>query len=487
MIDPSTYRQSAEHDALVSQLCELLDALDLDESHALLVFDHEGQLLHARGALPELLGRDPSKLPATFEQLHHAADKRYGAWQLEPEHALTLAELMDRERGQQRVKVRTASRSWTLDCRWRTLRLGEERRALLCIYKAAPRPLRSDLLARWPQIGLLRCAQEHILWADATARSMLPIEPPCPLPLDQILALRLPDELRGHEPDDCPILHALRTDDASEHAALRWLDHDHGARLLYFHTRPAEQDGSHLISVQDVTEVYLSIQRREEFLSIASHELRAPLTPLRGFMQMALNAHRQGEQVLDLLERADSQLYRMTRLVEVLLDLTRVESGRMTRGEQLVSLDDLLQRVLHTWAPPTASRITLELGAEPVSVQGDPLALEQVVINLLDNAFKFSPPDAPVTARLTTRDDLAILQIEDRGPGIDAQVRARIFDRFFQGPQTQRDSGVGLGLYISRQIVEEHGGHIQVSGDNSRGAVIEVCLPLSDSARGTST
>jgi signal transduction histidine kinase len=458
-------------------LWPILDALELDALEAMVVFDLAGQRIEARGALADVLGCEASKLPTTFEAMHGAQGR--SSWSLEVEQPVELAQLWSAPCVRRRAMLRTASRSWAVICRWRPLRMAGEPIALLATYTPAPQPLRSDLLTRWPMTGLLRVdATRTITWLDERAAALLGLAEGTRLPLTERLALRVPEERAGCA-ISCPLEAAF---DAAPTPTLLWVEGAHEARLVQFDPRWAGQEL--LVSVQDVTDTYFHIQRREEFLFIASHELRAPLTPLRGFVQMALDAHRQGEEVVGLLERANGQVRRLARMVDVLLDMSRVESGKMTRGHRPLDLHQLIARTVAAWpTSETAQRLVLRGAAQPVVIDGDELALEQVLVNLIENAVKFSPPHTPIELHVEQIDQIAVLRVQDHGPGMDARMRARVFDRFFQGPSARREAGVGLGLYISRRIVEEHGGTIEVSGDNAQGTVVDVRLPMSESTR----
>jgi signal transduction histidine kinase len=463
-------------------LWPLLETLELDELTCIVVFDPAGRRIHAAGALADVLGCEANKLPLTFHAMH--APREATSWSMQAEVQPDLEALIAQERAQSRLTVRTASRRWSVLCRWRALSIDQQTIALIGTYKPAPTPLRSDLLTRWPQTGLLRFDGEgRLLWLDDHAQSLLGLQIGQQLPLTAHIALRVPDELSTLDAS-CPISRAIDSPE-ERHAALLWLESASTPRLIHFDTRRVSSTGGVelLTSVQDVTETYFHIQRREEFLSIASHELRSPLTPLRGFVQMALDAHRQGEEVVGLLERADGQVRRMARMVDVLLDLSRVESGRMTQTRKPLALGALITRILDCWSTGSnAARLQLTDNSGDLIIHADELALEQVLVNLLENAVKFSPPNSPIQVRLEQRGAYALIMVEDHGPGMDAQVRARVFDRFFQGPSARREAGVGLGLYISRRIIEEHGGTIEVSGDNEHGTVVEIRLPLSEQA-----
>jgi signal transduction histidine kinase len=184
------------------------------------------------------------------------------------------------------------------------------------------------------------------------------------------------------------------------------------------------------------------------------------------------------------LQAIEQQTERLTRLVTRLLDIARIEGGRLgivPVTTDLVPLVRALVESIQVRAP--GHRIQVSTPASLVG-QVDPLPLEQVLSNLLDNAVKFSPEGAQIAVELAeTSVGMARLTVTDQGPGIKAEDRDRIFERFYQAHGGQYAAGLGLGLYISRQIVEQHGGSIRVEESATGGARFVVVLPLQADAR----
>jgi signal transduction histidine kinase len=210
-----------------------------------------------------------------------------------------------------------------------------------------------------------------------------------------------------------------------------------------------------------------AIQVRDDFLSVAAHELKTPVTTLLGFAQLLLSQLRRPdglderivEKTLFAIERGS---LRMSRLVSQILDLSRLESGRLILDRQSTNLTTLVQEIV-TSMQTTTSRHTLHVRTSPeVPALVDPLRIEQVVMNLLDNAIKYSPRGGPIDVELTQPGPgLARLTVADRGVGIPIERRPHIFERFYQAHEGDHAPGLGLGLYISHQIVELHGGSIE--------------------------
>jgi PAS domain S-box-containing protein len=222
---------------------------------------------------------------------------------------------------------------------------------------------------------------------------------------------------------------------------------------------------------------------RNEFLSVAAHELRTPVTSLRAYGQLLLRVlTRGGDLEPGRVERAltaiDRQSAKLAHLVSHLLDISFIESGQMTLDCRETDLTLLIQEAVEVASARSAIH-TLAVDAPPrVLATVDAVRLEQVVTNLLDNAIKYSPHGGPVDVVLTIpRQGGFRLEVRDQGVGIPAELREHIFERFYQGHAAEYGSGMGLGLYISRQIVELHGGTIVAEFPSEGGTRVVVTLP----------
>jgi PAS domain S-box-containing protein len=225
-----------------------------------------------------------------------------------------------------------------------------------------------------------------------------------------------------------------------------------------------------------------AIAARDEFLSVASHELRTPITSLRGFAQLSLRRyHKEGtldpERLQRALEVIDAQSDRLAQLISQLLDVSRIDSGKLALDPQVSDIVRLINDVVQT-AESRTSGHQIQLSA-PDSLFGylDPLRLEQVLTNLIDNAIKYSPDGGPIEVTSSAEDDGISLSVRDYGIGIPPERRKEIFNRFYQAHKRGQFGGMGLGLYISKQIVELHGGSIYLDFPDGGGTKITVTLP----------
>jgi PAS domain S-box-containing protein len=239
--------------------------------------------------------------------------------------------------------------------------------------------------------------------------------------------------------------------------------------------------------VRDVGEEARAEQIKRDFVSMVSHELRTPLTPLKGFLLSLVegtvedSADKRQEYYRIMLRQAQ----RLERTVNDMLDASQIEAGGLVIDLQPVPLDHVLTRLVREFREQHPER-TVRLGDVGRSnvVLADPFRVEQVVLNLLSNADKYTPADLPISVSAVRIGQQATISVRDRGEGIAPEHRDRIFDRFFRvtegdGPRRQ---GSGLGLYIARTLVEAMGGRIWVYSDVGVGTTFSFSLPIVDLA-----
>ncbi|MFY0522538.1 PAS domain-containing sensor histidine kinase [Archangium gephyra] len=234
-------------------------------------------------------------------------------------------------------------------------------------------------------------------------------------------------------------------------------------------------------------ELQAAITSRDTFLSIASHELRTPITSMKMQTQhMRKRIVNDGpaafspERVTRLVEQSERSIGRLSRLVEDMLDISRIATGRLNMRFDQVDLSELTRDMVDRFMPQLSEAgHTLELQLSPGLVgRWDRERLEQVLANLLTNVLKYAP-GAPLKVRTLKQGASALLEVEDRGPGIAPEDHHRVFERFERLSDASHVSGLGLGLHISKHIVEAHGGMIRVHGAVGQGTRFVVELPLS--------
>ena len=222
---------------------------------------------------------------------------------------------------------------------------------------------------------------------------------------------------------------------------------------------------------------------QQRFVADAAHELRAPLTAILGNLNLLSRASgMSAEERSEALEYADAEARRLSRIVSELLTLARADAGQRLE-KRPVELDRvLLDALADMRAVAQGHRLEVE-NFEPTVVQGDADRLKQLLVNLMDNALKYSPSDALVTIELRNSFGEAILTVRDGGIGISADDLPHIFERFYRAdPARSRDpGGTGLGLAIAKWIVEEHEGAISIESSTELGTTVTVRLPLVES------
>jgi signal transduction histidine kinase len=223
---------------------------------------------------------------------------------------------------------------------------------------------------------------------------------------------------------------------------------------------------------------------KTDFVAITSHELRTPLSAIRGFVDML---RRRGEELTqeqseEFLGIIALQTERLIKLVEDLLVVSRIEAGKLSFAPTEIDVDAILDQVIDGIGA-SGSRIHRAIAPTvPPTLVVDPQRLTQVLTNLLSNALKFSPEGSPVDVAVTAPAEGTVsFSITDRGPGVAPEERVRIFDRFHQiEPANNRNAeGFGLGLYITKQLVEAMGGWIRVRSEIGEGSTFSVTLPAS--------
>lgn len=230
-----------------------------------------------------------------------------------------------------------------------------------------------------------------------------------------------------------------------------------------------------------------SLQARDEFLDLASHEFKTPLTSLKLQTQLFKRGLEKGEakflnsaEVRRLINQSEQQIDRLSMLIEDMLDVSRIRNGKLTIQKQYLSINQLIQGVVKRMGPEMEGAGTplSYVCAEEIKGFLDGFRIEQVLVSLLTNAMRYGDK-RPVHMTVMTQDDRVNIEIKDKGLGISSEMKERIFKRFERGIPYTEVSGLGLGLYLSQQIVSAHGGRIWVeSSGEGEGSTFHIELPL---------
>lgn len=234
---------------------------------------------------------------------------------------------------------------------------------------------------------------------------------------------------------------------------------------------------------QDISKAKEAEQLKDEFMSLVSHELRTPLTSIKGAARTLLRHYSTLDENtrLELLKDVDEESDRLYRLVENLLDFSRAEAGVLRLTTEPVHIGKLAARlVAEMEGRSERHRFSLDFPPDLPAAEADPLRLEQVLRNLLDNAIKYSPQGGSIEVSGSIWDRMLKVAVRDHGMGISARDREKVFGRFQRAADARvgRTQGVGLGLAICRRLVEAHGGKIWIENPDGEGSVFAFTLPL---------
>ena len=223
-----------------------------------------------------------------------------------------------------------------------------------------------------------------------------------------------------------------------------------------------------------------AFRRQRQFTADASHELRTPLTAIKGQTEVALQRDRDVAEYQEVLTTVNSEVDRMIRLVGSLLTLARADARQIAIARDEVDLGELVGDAIEQIRPAAeAKNIDVQSNVDDaVRLTADEDLVLQLVLNLLDNAVKYTPEGGRVGVATRVADGRAELSVADDGPGIPEEHQPRIFDRFYRVDPARSHGGAGLGLSISRWIAEAHGGTIEVESEPAKGSKFTVRLPL---------
>jgi signal transduction histidine kinase len=223
---------------------------------------------------------------------------------------------------------------------------------------------------------------------------------------------------------------------------------------------------------------------KDEFLATLAHELRSPMTAIRGWIQLLKEGALDAEEASNALSMIDSSTRVQARIVEDLMDVSRIMAGKVMIEPSNIQLAPVIENVVATFRPAAALqgiKLTAALPPEPLNVWADATRLQQIGWNLISNAIKFTPRGGSVHVSLARENDAAVFRVRDTGEGISAELLPHVFERYRQEERDAKKShqGLGLGLAIVRHLVESHGGTIRAfSEGKGQGAELTVALPL---------
>jgi signal transduction histidine kinase len=220
---------------------------------------------------------------------------------------------------------------------------------------------------------------------------------------------------------------------------------------------------------------------RDEFLSLVTHEIKNPLTSIRGYAAIVRESAGRGDvaPIGEAVRVIEAESAKILRLTEDLLDASRMSAGRFSVRLEKVDLASIARQVVQKYEATSSHKFDCHLPASTAPLKGDPIRLSQVVENLVSNAVKYSPPGSTVHLAMRWEARTVFLSIRDEGGGIPPERLSFLFERFYRVEEEgSLVKGTGLGLFISREIIRMHGGNISVESNVGQGSKFTVELPL---------
>lgn len=257
-----------------------------------------------------------------------------------------------------------------------------------------------------------------------------------------------------------------------------------GKKLLVLNARQVKHRGKFknrvLLAMEDFTSHRELEQQKNDFVAVASHEMKTPLTTIKGHIQLlAKRAEKAGEQInLKSLTTTSRSVERLDNLINDLLDASKLQSGKLQFNFSEFNFMNIVHNSVDAVQETTDTHTITINGSADCKVRGDFFRLEQVLINLLTNAIKYSPGSDTVVVHIGAEAGLIKVTVTDRGIGVKSDDQQKIFDRFYRSGNAQFSfQGLGVGLYLSNQIVQEHRGSLWVESEESQGSVFSFTIP----------
>lgn len=223
--------------------------------------------------------------------------------------------------------------------------------------------------------------------------------------------------------------------------------------------------------------------KKDEFISIASHELKTPLTSVKGYIQLLQRSINKDDKVTaqNHLNKASIQLEKLNDLIVDLLDISKIESGKLKFNMQSFCADNMVNNAIEMLQQNYSDFKITKLGKTEEMIFGDEVRLEQVVINFITNAIKYAPGTNQVNVTINIKDGQLYLAVKDFGIGIGAEQQQKIFDKFYRVEEnSNRFNGLGIGLYICSEIIKRHGGTIGVNSVLDEGSEFYFIIPITE-------
>lgn len=258
-----------------------------------------------------------------------------------------------------------------------------------------------------------------------------------------------------------------------------------GKKHVMLNARKIEAEGIYkdriLLAIEDITDYRENEIRKDDFLSIASHELKTPLTTVKGYNQLIeiMLSQDNKAKVQEAITKSNKYIEKLNKLITDLLDVSRIQAGYIELNNTLFDIDELIKHCVENVQAGMLTHKIQITGKAGVEIKGDKDRIEQVLVNLLQNAAKYSPDSQSINIHSTVVSNYIKISVTDFGVGINQVDQKKIFERFFRAKDIQKSySGIGIGLYVSEQIVKQHKGTLWVDSEPGKGSTFSFTLPL---------
>lgn len=282
-----------------------------------------------------------------------------------------------------------------------------------------------------------------------------------------------------------PIVRALSKGEVVAGEEIEFLRRDKRKIYLRVNAAPIKNNNKEIIAavstLYDITQEKDLERRKDDFINMASHELKTPITSMKLYIEMLLRWSKstKNERLLKMIHTIKNQTERLQELVNDLLDVSRIQTGKLYFNKSKFNLTDLITEAIELLQPTTRNQEIIFDTKRKFTVFADRFRLYQVLTNLITNASKYSPEGSDIILKVQTKDKKVIVSVKDFGIGIGKDQQKKIFDRLYQVPDITEKTfpGLGMGLYISREIIKRHKGNIWVKGKVGSGSTFYFSLP----------
>jgi len=284
---------------------------------------------------------------------------------------------------------------------------------------------------------------------------------------------------------DWPIIRALTKGEIVKNEELEYIRSNGKHLFLRINAAPVKNRGKVVAAVSTIHDVTSEIeldQRKDDFVNMASHELKTPLTSIKLYLEVftSLMKNHNDAKISKIIASMKNQTEKLQELVSSLLDVSKIQTGKLSFNKEEFMLDQLLSEIVEILQGTTKNHEIKFTGKDSTFVYADKFRIYQVVTNLITNAIKYSDQDKKINVSLKKNGSKAIVSVQDFGIGINKDQQKKIFERLYQvtDPKEKTFPGLGLGLYISKEIIQRHKGNIWVEGKKGAGSTFFFSLPL---------